>query len=186
MSKRKYKTSSARIDIEYGLTPINSLQEYIYNFVKKTGPILISPKGERISSATPSMFNDMPNEHPLMYNPIAKKIAKQKGYLFFPDREVNDKMSQRKFSYADFLEGAHRIIPNINPTRKLREKQYLEIAKGDIEKLEQNSKYLDKVVLKGDFGIVMNNLRLVGNLDANHIDEIKNFSKMYFTMLLLE
>ncbi|MFH1521404.1 MAG: hypothetical protein ABIF18_00435 [archaeon] len=187
MAEEKYKSDVANFQVAYALNPITSFDSYIdkigniFYIALETGrkegiPILISPKGESVSDRSRADRDaTFLNSGLLEHEGIAERIAKEKGYLFFPSGEMKDNIFSRSFAYKDFVEGSRRIIQNIDPSTTCNGKPYINFVKEQCNKLEQSSKYLDKASLKWDTGFGGSNLHIVGDLDARHIGEIESY-----------
>lgn len=200
MVEEKCKSDIANFQVAYALNPITSLNSYIdkigniFNIAYKIGekggrPVLISPKGESVSDRSRADYNvKFLNSGLLEHEGIAERIAKEKGYLFFPSGEMDKDIFSRSFAYADFVEGARRIVQNIDPSTTCNGESYADAVKEQCHKLEQNLKYLDKASLKWNTGFGGSNLHIVGDLDAKHIGGIERYSSNGFdgASLILE
>lgn len=106
-----------------------------------------------------------------MYDSVAKIVAEQEGHLFFPTEKINGEEFSRSFVYEDFVEGARRILQNIDSNETWRGEPCAGIVESEIIRLEENSGYLDKAFLLRSARISSGNygFRITGNLDEKHI-----------------
>lgn len=188
MVEEKSKSDVANFQVAYALNPISSFDSYIdkigniFNIAHDIGrqggyPVLISPGGEYVSDRSrPNYETKFLNSSFLQHEDVAESIAKEKGYLFFPNGKIDDNMFSRSFKYKDFVEGANRIVQNIDPSSTCDGELYLNFIKKQCDKLEQSLKYLDDASLKWSTRLGGGNLRIVGDLDAKHIGGIKSYS----------
>lgn len=197
MVKKKSRIESSSFEVKYVLEPIGFFDIYveaignIFNIANDIGPkrgtpILISPEGEKVSARNRDDYRMKLENSELLFNDrVARGIAEKKGYLFFPSGHVEDGVFSRSFAYEDFVEGARRIVQNIDPEAKWDDELYRDVVLGKCSKLEENLAYLGQVSFKCDINAGMpNDFRIVGDLESKHIGGLKGEGKSAFRGLL--
>jgi|GEM_PF-1319167 hypothetical protein len=195
MSEKKSRTGAVNVGIEYALNPINHLGSYVDSLAGFNGaatrdnmsrfagyPVLISKKGEHIDDRCMADYQKKFNNSDMLREErVAKKVAEDKGYLFFPGGKVEGCEFSRSFSFKDFVEGASGITRNIDRKKNESYETYSNFVSTEIEKMKETLKYFDEATLKyctNTFSSV--GAHLVAELNPDFIDGFKKWSTSGF------